>query len=254
MATDKPRFSITVDEDTLDRVDAYRDENGISTQSKAIVQLVRKGLEELGLYDDDAPIGADLGHGETKKAPSRRDEADEVADRYRALDDHGKGAVKAILDFEHAAAIAERRQSGVVGIKSGKVRARGDGFSDLRVYDQVAAAGLGNYLDSPVYHMEQYPADMIPDGTEFGIRISGNSMEPDIRDGSTAFVQSRSTIEPGSVGIFLLNGEAFCKRLEVDRCEGKVRLVSINKAYQPREIEEFDDFRTLGLVLGSYPK
>lgn len=228
----------------------------------AVAERYNVTIDYLMGYSDDPKgysgssnlLRVDFGHGEAKKAPSQRDEADEVADIYRALDDHGKGAVKAILDFEHAAAIAEQRQMGSGTKKAKAVRKRSDGFIEVKVYDQIAAAGLGNYLDSPDSHIEQYPANLIPEGTDFGIRISGNSMEPDIRDGSTAFVQSRSTIETGSVGIFLLNGEAFCKRLEVDRYEGKVRLVSINKAYQPREIEEFDDFKTLGLVLGSYPK
>ena len=132
------------------------------------------------------------------------------------------------------------------------MRKRSDGFVDYRVYDQPAAAGLGNYLDDPAYHIEQYPANVVPDGADFGIRISGNSMSPDIPDGCTVFVQSRSSIEPGSIGIFLLNGEAYCKKLMVDREKGQIRLVSINKAYRDRIIEECDDFSTMGLVLGHW--
>lgn len=77
-------------------------------------------------------------------------------------------------------------------------------------------------------------------------------MSPDIQDGCKVFVQSRSSIEPGSIGIFLLNGEAFCKKLMVDKEKGQIRLVSINKAYQDRIIEECDDFSTMGLVLGHW--
>lgn len=179
-------------------------------------------------------------------------EAMEVAKTFDQLDGHGRGAVKAILDFEHASAVAEKRQSGTPKRTELKVRKRSDGFVDYRVYDQPAAAGLGNYLDDPAYHIEQYPANVVPDGADFGIRISGTSMSPDIPDGCTVFVQSRSSIEPGSIGIFLLNGEAFCKKLMVDREKGQIRLVSINKAYQDRIIEECDDFSTMGLVLGHW--
>ena len=49
MATEKPRFSVTIDEETLDQVDEYKYKNKISTQSKAIVQLVRMGLQEMGI-------------------------------------------------------------------------------------------------------------------------------------------------------------------------------------------------------------
>lgn len=47
------------------------------------------------------------------------DEADEIAERYRNLDDHGKGAVKAILSFEEASVIAEKRQHKPVQPRSG---------------------------------------------------------------------------------------------------------------------------------------
>lgn len=47
MATEKPRFTITMDEDLLGAVDDYKFENRIKNQSKAIVQLVRVALEEL---------------------------------------------------------------------------------------------------------------------------------------------------------------------------------------------------------------
>lgn len=200
-----------------------------------------------GYSDFPKTIKVDFGYGETKKAPSRRDEADEIAEAFRKLDDHGKGAVRAILQYEEASYVAVQRQGK-------KLKPRSDGIIEIKVYDQPAAAGLGNYLDDPAHHMEQLPANVIPEGTEFGVRISGNSMAPNIPDGATAFVQSRSSIEPGKVGIFLLNEDSYCKKLEVDRVRQEVRLVSFNPEYEDRIIEECDDFRTLGLVLGWWPK
>ena len=61
-------------------------------------------------------------------------------------------------------------------------------------------------------------------------------------------------IEPGKVGIFLLNEDSYCKKLEVDRSRQEVRLISFNPDYEDRIIEECDDFRTIGLVLGWWPK
>lgn len=191
-----------------------------------------------------------------EETPSKKDEADEIAERFRALDEHGRGAVRAILNFEHAAAIAERRQSGGERPNLKLVKKRSDGFLNLTVYDQPAAAGLGNYLDDPASHIEQYPANVVPEGTDFGIKISGRSMEPSIPDGATAFVHAQLSIQPGQIGIFRLNGDALCKKLAVDRERGQVRLVSFNKAEFPddRIIEECDDFQTMALVLGWYPK
>ena len=212
------------------------------------VAKIKKIAKALGVSADAL---LETGH-DSKKAPLYSSEAMEVAKTFDQLDGHGRGAVKAILDFEHASAVAEKRQSGTPKRPELKVRKRSDGFVDYRVYDQPAAAGLGNYLDDPAYHIEQYPANVVPDGADFGIRISGTSMSPDIPDGCTVFVQSRSSIEPGSIGIFLLNGEAYCKKLMVDKERGQIRLVSINKEYQDRIIEECDDFSTMGLVLGHW--
>lgn len=47
MATDKPRFSITFDDELFDRIEDYRHENRISTRSRAVVALVEIGLESL---------------------------------------------------------------------------------------------------------------------------------------------------------------------------------------------------------------
>lgn len=198
---------------------------------------------------EEAPRG-----GHDKIAPLCSSEAMEIAETFDRLDGHGQGAVKAILGFEQAALIAEQRQAAAPGRPKLKVLRRSDGFIEMKVYDQPAAAGLGNYLDDPAFHIEQYPADVIPDGTDFGIRISGDSMSPEIPHGATVFVQSRSTIEPGKIGIFLLNEEAYCKKLAVDRVKGQIRLVSLNPAYQDRLIEECDDFHTMGVVLGRWPR
>lgn len=47
MATDKPRFSISMDEKTFEKVLAYKKEKGIATQSKAIIKIMEIGLSKL---------------------------------------------------------------------------------------------------------------------------------------------------------------------------------------------------------------
>lgn len=130
-----------------------------------------------------------------------------------------------------------------------KSKKRRDGFTEIRVYDQPAAAGLGNYLDEPDYHIEQFPPGWIPPQADFGIKISGDSMEPDIQDGSTVFVQASIAIDSNKIGIFILNGQAYCKKLFVDKDKQEIRLVSLNRKYDDILIRESDDFRTVGQVL-----
>lgn len=52
MATDKPRFTITLDPDMLASVLEYKEKNRLSTQSKAIQQLI-----ELGIHDTQEGSG-----------------------------------------------------------------------------------------------------------------------------------------------------------------------------------------------------
>lgn len=129
-----------------------------------------------------------------------------------------------------------------------------DGFNELTVYEEPTAAGFGNYLSAaPAEHTEQYPAGIIPHGTNYGVPISGDSMEPKFHNGSTAFVQSVPVIGDGEIGLFSLNGNSYIKQLVVDRANGSVRLHSLNPAYQDIEIHEGDYLYTFGRVLGSYP-
>ena len=123
------------------------------------------------------------------------------------------------------------------------------GFIELDVYDEPAAAGLGNYLDAPQARREQFPSIIVPKGATFGIRISGNSMEPMVADGSTVFVRQTMAVEPGRVGIFVLNGASFCKQLIVDKEKMQVRLRSLNPEYADIIVQPSDSLVTIGQVL-----
>lgn len=197
-----------------------------------------------------------------KKAPPISGEAIKLGRDYDTLDHWGQKQVRSVTDIEKARVAAEQQekkasipseeQPSTQPISPPTVRRRTNGFVEIDVYDQPAAAGLGNYLDTPPSHMEQYPTELVPERTDFGVLISGDSMEPEIPDGSTVFVQSCSTIDPGQTGIFILDGKAYCKRLVVDQQRRQVRLVSVNPDYDDMPIRDADDFRTLGRVLGQY--
>lgn len=47
MPTEKPRMSITVPQELLDRIEDFRYENRISSQTKAIITLIGLGLDTL---------------------------------------------------------------------------------------------------------------------------------------------------------------------------------------------------------------
>ena len=47
MPTEKPRFCITVDEETLKQIDDFRFENRYNSRSQATLELIRLGLQQL---------------------------------------------------------------------------------------------------------------------------------------------------------------------------------------------------------------
>ena len=203
---------------------------------KVIARALGKTLAD---FDDPADT--------IKIAPS------DLSEEAQKIADHGKGAVKAILGYEEKALSHYSKHEDDSGkiITMPKPKRSGP-MVELSVYDQPSAAGLGNYLDEPESHIEQYPPSVLPDGIDFGIVISGDSMEPKIHNGGTVFVKAQLSIEPGKIGIFVLNGQAYCKKLMVDRENQQVRLVSLNPKYDDIIVGEFDELRTVGRVLGQW--
>lgn len=116
----------------------------------------------------------------------------------------------------------------------------------LPLFDLPASAGTGQFLDGDRY--EQTPVGpAVPESADFGVRIAGDSMEPEIPDGSIVWVRRRETLESGRIGVFAWNGDAFCKKLETG--EGGVRLVSLNPAYRPLRVTDPAGLRVFGEVV-----
>ncbi len=120
----------------------------------------------------------------------------------------------------------------------------------MRVYDQPASAGLGNYLDGDCTYEElHYNVNDVPAGADFGIRISGDSMEPNIKDGQIVWIKEQIKVENGQVGIFILDGEGLCKKLNINHDKREINLVSLNRKYKPIKVHDGCDFKTVGKVL-----
>lgn len=47
MATDKPRYSITVDDEMFKEIEDFRFENRFQTRNQATIELIKLGLEAL---------------------------------------------------------------------------------------------------------------------------------------------------------------------------------------------------------------
>ena len=186
-----------------------------------------------------------------------RRKADEVAiltdlehdhiSNYRQLDEHGKEMVDVVMS-------KELERVNFLGAKAqGSSKIMDDQWVTLHVYQQQASAGLGSYLSDDSdsdYEVMRFMATPVSQSADFCVRVKGDSMEPKICDGDIVFVKAAPKVEPDNVGIFVYDGEAYCKRLRVDNKKSAIYLESLNKSYAPKQIAQPEYLRTVGLVIG----
>jgi len=174
------------------------------------------------------------------------DDEHEYVTSYRRLDAHGREIVDIVLQKE-----LERVTS--MSVRDEKEKPRDESWVVLQVFQQRASAGLGNYLSDDSdddYETMRFMATQISKRADFCVKIKGESMEPKICDGDIVFVKAVPKVDIDSVGVFVYEGEAFCKRLRLDQKKGALFLESLNKAYAPKYIANPDGLRTVGLVIG----
>lgn len=117
----------------------------------------------------------------------------------------------------------------------------------IRLYDIPASAGTGSFLDGENYTVLEV-GEEVPAEADFGIRISGDSMEPQFINGQIVWVHQQETLSSSEIGIFYLDGNAYCKKLK-DDAEG-LYLISLNTKYEPIQVKESDSFKIFGKVVG----
>ena len=210
MATDKPRFSVTMDEDLFRQVEDYRYKNQFNTQSKAIIALVRNGLAELV---DQGPVI------DSKNAPSLSDEALQVARDYQGLDKWGRRVVRSVISDEQ-----ERMDDEGSFLNETELEPEP---KIINLFDNPSAAGpaLGE-TDQGCQPYTLTGED--PQGASYAIRVQGDSMEPDFSDGSIAFV-NHDEMRDGDIGIFCVDGATVIKQWHYDSILGITYLFSLNR-------------------------
>ncbi|MCL2603938.1 MAG: XRE family transcriptional regulator [Defluviitaleaceae bacterium] len=167
--------------------------------------------------------------------------------QYRTLDTHGRDLVDIVMQKETERVSLPNTQHLVGG------RQVVDNMLTLKVYQQKASAGLGSYLNDESdreYELLRFAATPVSEKADFCIMVKGDSMEPKIADGDIVFVKAVPKVDADNVGIFVYDGESYCKRLRIDHKKSAVVLESLNKAYAPKRIENPEMLRTVGLVIG----
>lgn len=137
-------------------------------------------------------------------------------------------------------------------------------YIEMPVSNLAVSAGTGAFLDEGNFEMVSFPESSIPAGAEFGIRVSGDSMEPVYHDGQIVWVQQCERMGIGEVGIFIYDGDGYIKVYDEqmpDEAEheefmdsyGGVYMqpvmISYNQKYAPRVVSPHANFQIVGRVL-----
>ncbi len=115
------------------------------------------------------------------------------------------------------------------------------------------AAGIPIEAIEDVDDWEEIPESMAKNGEYFALRIQGDSMLPEIRQGDIVIVQKQPCVESGEIAIVLINGnDATCKKIQ--KQESGITLIGYNTAVYPpafytrKQIEDLP-IRILGKVV-----
>lgn len=188
-------------------------------------ETVRQVAHALSLTLDD------LDDGGTSFSLEEKD----IMKAYRRLDSHGKQAVRAVLNIE----IDRVRLEAARPIPTIK----------LLHFEHPTAAGDPLDADSDSEYVSR-PADKVPDGADFTVKLSGHSMEPDYPDQSIVFIHRTTDISDGDVVIAWLDGKGMTCKRAVMRGNQIERLESINREEVNFEGEELRNMRIYGKVIG----
>lgn len=118
---------------------------------------------------------------------------------------------------------------------------------NLPLYDLPVSAGTGKYLDESTCEMVQVGSEVSMEA-DFGVRISGDSMEPRFVDGQIVWIHKQDLLEDGEIGIFSFEGNSYCKKISLD--DTGVKLISLNSKYEPIKIPKNGELHCFGKVVG----
>lgn len=117
---------------------------------------------------------------------------------------------------------------------------------EVKFYGSISA-GTGLYLDDEQVETINFGADMVPSGTDFCLKVNGDSMEPIFHDGDYVFIKRETDFRNGTIGAVIVNGEAYLKKIYIT--DNSIELVSLNKKYKDIIVTQDDNLKYVGTVV-----
>lgn len=114
------------------------------------------------------------------------------------------------------------------------------------------AAGLQCFADMQIEEYAPCDASLLHTGYDYVyLRVTGDSMEPELHEGDKVLVQVRDTVESGDYAVVIVDGDdGLVKKVEYSKTQ--LTLISENPYYPPRRFQraEMNRVRIFGKVVG----
>lgn len=105
----------------------------------------------------------------------------------------------------------------------------------------MASAGKGVIASEDILWFEQAD-EKYCNSMYFYLQVTGDSMSPKIDDGDLVLVHRQTSVDSGSIGVFIVDGEqGYVKKVEYDK--EYIHLLSFNPYYPPMVFEGPDVLR-----------
>ena len=115
--------------------------------------------------------------------------------------------------------------------------------SKIQVLGQTAAGKPIEYADEGTFSSN---ICNVPKGADYALIVNGDSMEPDIKNGSIIYIHTQEEVENGTIAIIEIDGAVTCKKVYLEK--NQLKLVSLNPKYEPMIIDK-GNVRILGKVI-----
>lgn len=115
---------------------------------------------------------------------------------------------------------------------------------EINFFTMTASAGPGDFLDNDP---TAATLEVTNQECTFAVKISGDSMEPDVHDGDIVLVKSCEEVPNAHKGVVWYKGVCYCKKLV--RTDSGLLLVSLNKGYDPIPVVSVDEYHLFGEVV-----
>ena len=125
--------------------------------------------------------------------------------KYNALDEHSRRVVDAVMDLEAGRPAPVAAQEAPQAPEKPAVKI-------IPLFPTSAAAGAGEPDTGLPFEEYEVPADS---KAEFAVRITGDSMEPELHDGEIALCMKRQP-EIGEIVVVMVNGFLLVKQFITD--------------------------------------